>query len=315
MDIGVLKHRLDTADLDSLRVKQSNPQTISNLFAFKKSVEQLADIPGLAAFVQNIHNNPLYNQNVDAVSTAPQVIAQLTRSADELRSAAIGIREFLATSYQSERPESVVASIPANQDLAAVTQTLQDLDKALRQFVSEGDLNGRLEIEKWESGSLVVIIFLGTMSAVGAVARALKAAAIVYQEIQKGRAMAQRVEMLKQHVKREQMTNDLGEVISDAEKLLIKDILDRESRAVEREVFNQPDNERVERIKRTVRLLAQLFEKGTTIAPSGRMPKDEQDKFPDVNHLLTETPPIKQISDSPGASNEGGSSVSPPSDS
>src|SRR5438876_11650949 len=98
MDIRTLKQRLDAAGLDSLRLQQPNPNTISNLIAFKTAVEQLADLPPLAPLVERIRRHTLYNQNTDAVSTDPQTIAQLTNLAEELRAVAIGIRDFLATS-------------------------------------------------------------------------------------------------------------------------------------------------------------------------------------------------------------------------
>jgi hypothetical protein len=71
--------------------------------------------------------------------------------------------------------------------------------------------------------------------------------------------------------------------------------VDRESRAVEIEIFNDNQNERLERIKHSVRTLADLFQAGATVSPALSLPQTEQAKFPDVEHLLTVTPPIKQL--------------------
>src|SRR5438067_13681549 len=109
--------------------------------------------------------------------------------------------------------------------------------KSLLQLVSEEAIEGEVKVERWETGSLLLFLYLKTMAAVDLVGRALRSAAVVYQEIQKGRILGQHVNLLKEHVREAQIKNDLADVLAEAQEELIRGILDREARAVEDEIF------------------------------------------------------------------------------
>ena len=201
----------------------------------------------------------------------------------------------------SLRPETVVATIPKLHDLTSVVDVLEKLQKSLLQLVSEEGIEGEVKVERGETGSLLLFLYLKTMAAVDLVGRALRSAAVVYQEIQKGRILGQHVNLLKEHVRAAQIKNDLADVLAEAQEELIRGILDREARAVEDEIFGQHDNERLQRIKNSVRLFAELFDKGTTIHPALEMPEEHQAKFPDPKNLESTLSSIKQLESKPAS--------------
>jgi hypothetical protein len=254
-----------------------------------------AMIPPLARLAQEVQATQLFQTNADNFQTDPNALLIIRQKSDALFGAVATLKHILDETVPTFPQETIIITLPTRKDLSTTTAYLDQFEKSLKPLVFEPGINGKIEVIRWESGSLLVFIFVGTMTAVGIIARTLNAAAIAYQEIQKGRATAQQVELLKEHVKAEQIKNDLATVIADAQKERIKTIVDRESKAVELEIFSDNQNERLERIKYSVRTLAELFENGATISPALEMPSEEQAKFPDVEHLLTVTPPIKQL--------------------
>lgn len=83
------------------------------------------------------------------------------------------------------------------------------MKEGLAQLVAEENIGGELQVERWETGSLLVFLWLKTMAAVELVGKALKGAAIVYQEIQKGRILGQHVDLLKEHVRERKLRTKL----------------------------------------------------------------------------------------------------------
>ena len=122
--------------------------------------------------------------------------------------------------------------------------------------------------------------------------------------------------MLKEHVRAAQIKNDLADGLAEAQEELIRGILDREARALEDEIFGQPDDEQLQRIKNSVRLFAELFAKGTTIHPALEMPEEHQAKFPDPKNLESTLSSIKQLESKPAstAAEDNAAAASEPSD-
>ena len=204
----------------------------------------------------------------------------------------------------------MIAAIPGQSDLASIVSILGQLKEGLAQLVAEENIGGELQVERWETGSLLVFLWLKTMAAVELVGKALKGAAIVYQEIQKGRILGQHVDLLKEHVREKKIKNEVAEVLGEAQKQLINQIVEREARVVEDAFFDAHDNERLLRIQNSIRLLADLFDKGTTVYPALEMPKEKRDVFPDLKELGTFLSPLKELKEGDGKKDDAAESAS-----
>jgi hypothetical protein len=299
MDLFAIQRTLTTIPIDAGRPQFVGSNQVKNLNAFRNVVNRLAGVPPLARFANAIQSSPIFRNPADQFQTDPNAVAQLRQQSEALFAAAVTLKEILAGTVPEVPPETVVITLPSQKDLTTTTDFLQQFQKALAPLVFEPSIDGKIEVLHWQSGSLLVFIFVGTMAAISMIARTLQAAAIAYQEVQKGRATAAHVDLLKEHVKQEQIKSALASTIAEAQQERIKAVVDQQSRAVELEIFNNNENERLERIKHSVRTLADLFEQGATISPALTLPQAEQAKFPDVDHLLAVTPPIKQLEAAP----------------
>ena len=96
--------------------------------------------------------------------------------------------------------------------------------------------------------------------------------------------------------------NEMSRGLLDAQEVFIKELVEKEGRAVEADIFNGHERERCERIKNSVRVLAELISQGTLITPALEMPKENREKFPDFEKLGSLISETKQIKDVPETS-------------
>jgi len=99
-------------------------------------------------------------------------------------------------------------------------------------------------------------------------------------------------------------------VLGEAQKQLINQIVEREARVVEHAFFDAHDNERLLRIQNLIQLLADLFDKGTTVYPALEMPKEKRDVFPDLKELGTFLSPLKELKEGDGKKDDAAESAS-----
>lgn len=229
--------------------------------------------------------------------------SDLKRKTDLLILGAAGLKQVLDRTLPPIPPESILVKLPPDQTLEFVTGLLEQLQKALGQLVALDEIKGGVEIASWETGSLLVFLYLKSLAAVDLVGRAVRAAAIVYQEIQKGRLIGQHVRILK-------VKADSARDVQEAQEKLLKELVEQHARAVESETFSSHNPDRFERLKVCVRMLAELLDRGTTIYPALEMPAESKAKFPDLHRINTVLSEMKQLEDA--TPSEGETPKTPP---
>jgi hypothetical protein len=279
-----------------------NGQVLGNLPRFKKAVSQLSAIPQFQQTVTELQSSPLYSVGAEDVGLGGNATV-LKQKADTLLLGALGLKEALDRTLPNVPPESILVKLPAESDLSSVVGVMERLEKALGQLVTLQDIDGKVEITSWETGSLLIFLFLKSLAAVELVGRALRAAAIVYQEIQKGRLTGQHVRILKVKV-------DSLRDVEEAQEKLLQEIVEQQARTVESATFSSHEPERLERLKACVKMLADLLDRGTTVYPALGMPTKAKDQFPDLDRISSVLSQMKQLEDSPPSSN-GPSAESP----
>jgi hypothetical protein len=118
--------------------------------------------------------------------------------------------------------------------------------------------------------------------------RVTRAAALLAQETVKWKLVSSQVETLK-------LKNEAMEQLVDAQKKLLRNLVDSESRAIEDSFFPEHDNERQERLKESIRTISELIFKGAEIHPSLTAPVQAKEVFPKYDELPTTM--IKQLED------------------
>jgi hypothetical protein len=221
MDLFAVQKALNAIPANS-GPKFTGANQVGNFKAFRKVVNQLAMIQPLARFAQEIQTLSIFASKADTFQTDPNVVTELKQRTDALFAAADALKQILDTTLPEVPPETIIITLSSQKELTTTTNFLEEFQKALAPLVFEPGIDGKLEVIHWQSGSLVVLIFVGSMTAIGLIARTLQAAAMAYQEVQKGRATAVHVDLLKEHVREARIKNELANVLAEAQKERIK---------------------------------------------------------------------------------------------
>jgi hypothetical protein len=81
--------------------------------------------------------------------------------------------------------------------------------------------------------------------------------------------------------------NESLEDLKDQQEVLISNLIDSEARYLEGQSFGKHDNDRLERIKNTIRVFSTLIRRGAEVQPSLMAPESVQNLFPDFSKPLS----------------------------
>jgi cell fate (sporulation/competence/biofilm development) regulator YlbF (YheA/YmcA/DUF963 family) len=204
--------------------------------------------------------------------------------------------EALLTAVRGGRPPSdetaVAMRLPDFQTFDDLAAILGDLKKAITLPISEPGINGQVQITGVENGSVWFYVALGVPAAVTLVATLAWSAAVVYKKVQEGLAYREYVKNLK-------LKNEHEKAIIDAEKAHLALLVNEEADKVAKEYFGEApaDPERVERLKLSIKTMAEMMGRGFEIHPSITAPENVSNLFPDFRTLRLPTIEKQQIGD------------------
>jgi hypothetical protein len=300
MRLSNIKKALDAAPIGqatlSVAPLQGQPLLqVSNIRGFKAFLDSVDAIPALASQVSALKDTWVYatNQNHINFPTNDTTYQPTVQAASDLIRSARVLRDTLQELAIVEQQESISVKLPDEYALKDISETLTFLYKAFAQVIAENPINGELIVSGWETGTLWVVLYLKTLAAVKLVADITRAALIVRQEKLKG-------DWIERQIHSYDIKNELVSTFADAVNAQVKLLVEHESRAIENKSFDAHDNERQERLKQSIRLLADLAYKGVEIFPSLNAPPEIREAFPDPKSIGTVLSTIQQLEDSPG---------------
>ncbi len=129
---------------------------------------------------------------------------------------------------------------------------------------------------------------MGTTAAVELVGGLAWAAAVVFKKIQEGR-------LIEEHVKSLKIKNDSLKEIQNKQKEQLAELVEAEAENLVNEIFSENKIEKIERIKHSIKLLAEMLEKGAEVHPALNQPESVKNLFPDIKNLQSLETRIKKL--------------------
>lgn len=196
--------------------------------------------------------------------------------------------ELIKDSVPETDENSVFIKIGAVRDLKDLAREANNFNKIFEQLILDPEINGTIEINSVDNGSIWIEVSLGITKAVAIIGAVSYSAALLFREYQNGLIMAETRRAKK-------ITNDRLQKLNQAHDTLIDELVENEAEKIESEFFSANSNERLERIKNTIRLISDEYKKGAEIQASLKAPKEIQNNFPDMKNLLTLLPRTKEL--------------------
>lgn len=261
----------------------------ANLINFRKGISSIEKTNLLNVEIEKIKNSGVFSTTSDVLKINVTEGRALKAPMDELLKIVSSLNQIFSDLSGTFRENSVSIKLPDIsdfQDLSKVTGTFHTI---LSQSIINDEIKGQVKIDNVENGSIWLDVYLGSASALTLVGSLAWSAAVVFKKIQEGR-------IIEEHVRSLKIKNESLKEIKEAQKQAIDLMIDSEANQLYSENFTtEGNNEQVERLKHTIRLLSEQMEKGAEIHPALNTPEKVANLFPDLKHLELVESRIKKL--------------------
>lgn len=196
--------------------------------------------------------------------------------------------ESLEKSMFDERTNSIIVKLYGIQNFSDLANTCNAIQNILGQTILHDDIKGTVEISNVTNGSIVFGVFLGTSAAVSLVAGMTWAGAVIYKKMQEAKIMSIQADNLN-------IRNESFKKVQEAQELILNHIVAAEATLLVNEHYKEQLPEQIERMKNSVKLMADIIDKGAEIHPSLTAPENVANLFPDPKKYLTITSKLKEL--------------------
>lgn len=260
----------------------------SGLTSFRKAINELEKTGLLNNEIKALRNSALFTTAKDSVVININEGRTVKTQIEEL-SKIIGALNFTISEIGGDVSEnSVSIKLPPIKDFEDLSKVSTEFHKILNQAVVNEQINGQVRIDNVENGSIWVDVYLGSAAAVSLVGGLAWAATVVYKKLQEGKIIEQHVRSLK--VKNESL-KEIQEKQKDALGLMIS----AEAQNLYNDNFEGDNNEQVERLKNSIKMLSKLIDKGAEVHPALNQPENVKNLFPKMAELQSIQSKIKKI--------------------
>ncbi|PIF71160.1 hypothetical protein [Flavobacterium sp. 2] len=256
-----------------------------DLIQLREAIREFQDLELIKEELNAINQTPLLSTYGDQEMFTPSQNASLSRNIDSIR---IGLDFLLRYKTQITKPQhGLYIKLPEIVNFEDLTKVANDLKKAVEIPINDQQNGGYVQIQSAESGSIWLVISVGTISAVNLIAGICWAAAV----LRKKKAEAK---IFEEHARTLELKNELMKDLADAQKQQYKNILQAEAEEIAKNNYDNNSPEVIERLKLSLTTVSDLIDRGTQILPSSD--KELTKSFPNYSSLDLIESTIKKIS-------------------
>lgn len=261
------------------------PYVGKDLINLRECIKMLENINLLTPEINELKNSLLFQTYSNEQYFTAVDNSKIAINVDKLK---IGIEYLLRYSNQIENPENgLFIKLPEIQTFEDLSKVSNDLKKAIEIPVIDQNDGGYVKIETAESGSIWLVISIGTFSAVNLIGAICWSAAV----IRKKKAEAK---IFEEHARTLGMKNESLQTVIDAQKIQIKNIIEAEAEEIAKAHYKLNDPEVINRLKLSLNTVNDLIDRGTQILPSSDN-KETIKSFPDYSNLNLIESAIKKL--------------------
>jgi hypothetical protein len=279
MRIQEIYEKLVAAKIDEPFANFSAAGAITKIQELRNRLELLVGIPGFEKEENLVKASIIFrtsNQQINIPEVEWSVLVGDIRSyAMKLQ----GLKKYLEAELNQQNPEAIFVKLPPSEDLREIIQFETKIATVMEQLVLIEGVGGSLKLKSWEKGSLWFELAVGGPLVVAYVGSAVWAGAVIFKKIQEGKIFAE-------HAKGLNLKNESMENLVDAQKKMLDMLIEAEAKNIaSQNLQGEVSPDTLERIKFSIKELAELIEKGTEIHAALNAPEKVQNLFPNFKKL------------------------------
>jgi hypothetical protein len=261
---------------------------------FHKFIDEIAKTGLFPDQIKDLKNSNLYITTTSVqryeAPAAQSVLNTLKSVRSDVESLLKSLK--LISGLDSDTETTIYIRIPEAKDFENLGKISNSIQKIFGQLIFEEQIGGELKILSAEPGSIWFKVNVKTITAVSLIAGLAWSSAVVYKKIQEGRIFSE-------VVRQQQGKTEAFEKLIELQKFEVDLVIDIEAGYLQGKHFSDQDNERLARLKYSIKECTKLIDEGLKIEPALLTPEDVKDLFPDTKNLPGIFSRVKQISDVP----------------
>lgn len=271
-------------------VKQGNSMiaVFSNLDQYRNGINILESSGLFKNEIDRLRKSSIFTTGKDFININQSEGRKLRLEVDELTRIVQSVSKSISEIGGETEQESVSIKLPDVRDFKDLSEVSSDFHKILSQSIINEHIGGQIRIDNVENGSIWLDIYLGSSAAVSLVGGLTWAASVIYKKINEGR-------IIEEHVKSLKIKNDSIKEIQTKQKEALDLMIDAEAKNLYNENFEGDNNEQIERLKLSIKMLSYLIGKGAEIHPALNQPESVKNLFPETKNLELIESKIKKL--------------------
>lgn len=257
-----------------------------NLVSLKDAINELADIEFIQTQITRLKSSALFKNYKDEDAFNSTDNNKISGGVNELK---IGLKFLLDYYYSSNqnRDNVIQIKLPETKTFDDLSKTSNELRNSLQIPLLDSSTDGHIEILTAESGSIWLLVSVGTIAAVNLVGAICWASAVIRKKIAEAR-------IFEAHAKTLDLKNEALQNLVYAQEQQLKNVILAEAEAIATGHYDDQSPEKIARLKLSLETIADLIERGAKILPSSKE-EDIKRAFPDYSNLALIESSIKQI--------------------
>ncbi len=243
--------------------------------------------------ISKIKKSSIYNTTHEFLIVSEDENNLLLRNVNRIVDSLISLSKILPRITPTKNENSFLIKLPQPNNFEDLTKDLTKIQKNINQILIDKKINTTAEINNWEYGSFWIDLVIGTQAALGLLASITWTAAYISKELKKNKEAnlyLERIGYGNEHLK----------TVLETQKVYMEKIYENEILNIQENYFdNEEDIDRNLRIKSTIKLFADIIERGGEIQPSLIAPEKMKNQFPDITNIDMIESQVKRISEKP----------------
>lgn len=296
--ISILKSTRSTLDIQKDYNKSNHVFRFDNLDKFRKDIYKLETTGLFENQIDYLLESALFKSNKNSIRLNLQEGNALIQFLSQFITTFDNVLYTLNSIVSDEKENSIYVKLPPTSDLEDLSRHSSEIHKIFSQVIFDEEINGKLEIVSVDNGSIWIEIYVGSVAAISLIGGMVWSASVIYKKMQEGRILENQVKSLK-------IRNDSFKEIQEKQALLLNHMVAAETQMLIDENYKTSKPEQVERMKHSIKLLADLIDKGAEIHPSIGEPENVKNLFPQTNSILSISSKIKKLNSGEKKTKEG----------
>lgn len=260
----------------------------SNLNQFRNAFNLLETSDLFKKEIENLRKGPIFTTGQDFININLGEGRQIKNQLEEFVRIVGSVSQSIGQIGGENEQDSVSIKLPDIRDFKELSDISADFHKILSQSILNDQINGEVRIDNVENGSIWIDVYLGSAAAVSLIGGLAWASSVIYKKINEGRIIEQHVTSLK-------IKNDSLKEIQEKQKKALDLMIEAEAKNLYSDNFEGNDNEQIERLKMSIKMLSDLIDRGAEIHPALNQPESVKNLFPKSKELELIESRIKKL--------------------